>query len=246
VPAIPYSYHHMTSGGQRHASLPETVGAWLKIWTPPRDVVVPDVPVRKLLIGGAVLAVVLGAAAAIIVPRINGRNDRLAAEDARAHAQLVRERRLQAIREQRPHQLAAADLEPAAGAPEARRVAARVALVARVETAISADARRRVAAGELTGHPGATKCSPYPPADPGPERDVSVPRSAYDCFVPIGDVTPSKINVAGQVGYPFRAVVDFRAFSVAWCRTNLIPGEKVIPDPAFLVQLPRACRLPQR
>jgi hypothetical protein len=243
---MPYSYHHMTSGGQRHASLPETVGAWLKIWTPPRDVVVPDVPVRKLLIGGAVLAVVLGVAAAIIVPRIEARNDRLAADDARAHAALVKQRRLEAIHEQRPRTQAFAGLKPAAGVPESALVVARVALLTRTESAITADARHRVATGELTGDPSATTCEPYPPTDNGPERDVSVRRGAYDCFVAIDTIPGDKNNLSGHVAYPFRAVLDFKSFSVAWCRMNLVPGEKVIPDPAFVTALPRACRVPQR
>lgn len=232
----------MTTGGHRRASVPETVGAWLKIWTPPRDVDVPDVPVRKLMIGAAVLAVVVAAASAIIVPRIDARKDRLAADAAREHARLLQTRRRQAIAEQRPQALRAADLKPARGAPEARLLVARAALLTRAQTAISADARRRVASGELSGHPGAATCAPYPPSDLGPERDLAVRRGVYDCFVPIGDVKPSAINVPGQVGYPFRAVLDFRAFSLAWCRTNPVPGEKVIPDPRFLVALPRVCR----
>jgi hypothetical protein len=222
------------------------VGAWLKIWTPPRDVVVPDVPVRKLLIGGAITLVVLGIAAAIIVPRIDTRKERLAADDARAHAALVRQRRLEAIHEQRPRTQAFAGLKPAAGAAQPKLVAARVALLTRTESAITADARARAAAGELKGNPSATSCEPYPPATSGPERDVSVRRSAYDCFVAIDVVPGDKNNLSGHVAYPFRAVLDFKSFSAAWCRMNLVPGEKVIPDPAFVTALPRACRVPQQ
>jgi len=64
----------MSTGGQRRASLPETVGAWLKVWTPPRDVIVPAVPVRKLLVGGALAVLVIAAATAIIAPRISDRD----------------------------------------------------------------------------------------------------------------------------------------------------------------------------
>jgi type II secretory pathway pseudopilin PulG len=243
---MPYSYHRMQTGGQRRASLPETVGAWLRIWTPPRDVQVPDVPVRKLLIGTAIAAVVLGVAAAIIVPRIDARKARLAADDARAQAALIKQRRLQAIAEQRPQTLKVAALKPAAGAPESALLAARVALIGRAETAITADARHRAATGELKGNPAGTSCEPYPPDDPGPERDLSERKGAYDCFVAIGDVPGDKNNLSGHVGYPFRAVLDFQSFSIAWCRMNLVPGEKVIPDPAFVTALPRACRLPPR
>src|SRR4051794_18903277 len=64
-----YSYHRMSTGGQRRASLPETVGAWLRVWTPPRDVDVPDVPVRKLVIGGGGGGGVLAPPAAVLAPR---------------------------------------------------------------------------------------------------------------------------------------------------------------------------------
>jgi type II secretory pathway pseudopilin PulG len=236
----------MTSGGQRRASLPEIVGAWLRVWTPPRDVDVPDVPVRKLLIGTAVALVVLGAAGAVIVPRIEGRKDRQAAEAAREHAQLLQARRLQAIREQRPQQLRVPNLRPAAGAPAATRVAARVSLLSAAQTAILADARHRVATGEMRGHPQDTSCEPYPPRDLRPERDLSQTRGVYDCLVGIRAIAATTNDTNGELGYPFRAVLDFKAFSVAWCRMNLVPGEKVIPDPAFVTALPRACRVPQR
>jgi type II secretory pathway pseudopilin PulG len=218
----------------------------LKIWTPPRDVDVPDVPVRKLLIGTAVALVVLGAAAAVIVPRIEGRKDRQAAEAAREHAQLLQARRLQAIREQRPQQLRVPSLRPAAGAPAATRVAARVSLLGAAQTAILADARHRVATGEMRGHPQDTSCDPYPPRDLRPERDLSQTRGVYDCLVGIRAIAATTNDTNGELGYPFRAVLDFKAFSVAWCRMNLVPGEKVIPDPAFVTALPRACRVPQR
>jgi hypothetical protein len=38
--------------------------------------------------------------------------------------------------------------------------------------------------------------------------------------------------------------VDFDAFSFAWCKTNPVPGERVVPDPRTVVELPRACRAP--
>lgn len=201
---------------------------------------------RKLIIGGAITLVVLGIAAAIIVPRIDTRKDRLAADDARAHAALVKQRRLQAIHEQRPRTQAFADLKPAAGASGAALVAARVALLSRAESTITADAKQRAATGELKGNPSATSCEPYPPTDSAPERDVSVRRAAYDCFVAIDTVPGDKNNLSGHVAYPFRAVLDFKSSSVAWCRMNLVPGEKVIPDPAFVTALPAACRLPAR
>jgi type II secretory pathway pseudopilin PulG len=232
----------MSSGGQRRASLPETVGAWLRIWTPPRDVDVPEMPVRKLLIGGAIAAVILGAAAAVIVPRIEGRKDRQAAEAARERSQLLETRRLRAIAEQRPRRLKAADLKPASGAPEGAQVAARVALVDAAQTAITADARRRVQAGEMRGNPSQTKCSPYPPRDVDPAHDLAEARGVYDCLTTISEIKATQTNVGGRLGYPFRAVVDFKSFSFVWCKTNPVPGERVVPDPRTVVELPRVCR----
>src|SRR5215210_3835341 len=104
----------MRTGGEtrRKASLPETVGAWLKLWTPPRDVEVPPVPVRGLVIGGVLLLVVAAGAAALIVPAIDDSKERAAAADARETAQRRAESRRRQIAEQRPRTLDAAALRP--------------------------------------------------------------------------------------------------------------------------------------
>jgi hypothetical protein len=218
------------------------LGAWLRLWTPPRDVVVPAVPVRKLLIGGAVAVVVVAAATAIIAPRISDRRDRQAAEAAREHDQLIEQRRLRAIAEQRPRSFKAADLKPAAGASDAQQVAARVALVDAAANAITADAKRRVKAGEMRGNPSATSCSPYPPRETDPRQDLKAHRGVYNCLTTIRTIAATSTNGAGQLGYPFRAVVDFDAFSFVWCKTNPVPGERVVPDPRTVVELPKVCR----
>ena len=48
----------------------EVLGAWLRVWTPPRGAVVPPVPWRPLAIAAALVAVALLAAAALLVPGI--------------------------------------------------------------------------------------------------------------------------------------------------------------------------------
>jgi hypothetical protein len=236
----------MPTGGEtkRKASLPETIGAWLKVWTPPRDVEVPPVPVRGLLVGAAVLLVVAAGAAALIVPAIDDSKDRAAAADAREAAQRRAESRRETIAEQRPRRLDAAALRPSSGAPAAQRIAARTALLQRAETAISADARRRAQTGELQGRPQGTECEAYPKRAPGdgPERDLAVTRGVYDCLVFVRAIASTETNVGGQLGYPFRAVLDFDRFAVTWCKTNPVPGERVVPDPRTVIELPRACR----
>ena len=235
----------MRTGGEttRKASLPETIGAWLKVWTPPRDVEVPPPPSRRgLLIGGAVLLVLLAGAAALIVPAIDDSKDRAAAADAREAAQRREARDRETIAEQRPRTLEAASLRPAAGAADTERVAARTALLQRAEIAISDDARARADAGELEGRPQGTECEPYPKRTPGPEEDLAAARGVYDCLVFVRAIASTETNVAGQLGYPFRAVLDFERFSVTWCKTNPVPGERVVPDPRTVLELPKACR----
>jgi hypothetical protein len=232
----------MRVGGKRRASLFETVGAWLKVWTPPRDVEVPPVPVRMLLIGAVVVLVAGAALAAVLVPRIDASKDRTAARDAREKAARQAARRREVIAQQRPRRARAADLRPPSGSPAARRIAARVALLSRAEAAIGSDARRRAAAGELRGRPGVTECEPYPKRDPGPERDLGEPAGVYDCLVAIRAIAATEQNVGGTLGYPFRTVIDFDGFSFVWCRTNPVPGERVVPDPRTVIELPKPCR----
>ena len=235
----------MRTGGEktRKASLPERIGAWLKVWTPPRDVEVPSPPSRRALaIAGAVLAVVVAGAAALIVPAIDSSKDRNAAAEAREAAQRREARNRRTIAEQRPRTLDAASLQAAAGAADAEVVAAREALLRRAETAISEDARARADAGELAGRPQGTECEPYPKRDPGPEADLAAARGVYDCLVFVRAVPATETNIGGQVGYPFRAVLDFERFSVTWCKTNPVPGERVVPDPRTVLELPKACR----
>ena len=237
----------MRTGGEtkRRASLPETLGAWLKVWTPPRDVEVPPPPPRRrLAIGGALALVVLAGAAALIVPAIDSSKERAAAADARETAQRRAESRRRQIAEQRPHRLDGSALRPSSGAPPAQRIGARTALLHRAERAISEDARARAQAGELTGSPQGTRCEAYPKRDPGdgPERDLAITRGVYDCLVLVRAISSTETNVGGELGYPFRAVLDFDRFTVTWCKTNPVPGERVVPDPRTVIELPPACR----
>jgi hypothetical protein len=237
----------MPVGGERNgrrASWVETVGAWLRLWTPPRDVEVPPVPVRALAIGGVAALAVVVAATAFVAPRIDDSKDRAAAAEQRERdaRRLAERERIRA--EQRARRADAAGLRPGPGATDAEQRAARAALVARAEREIGADARQRAADGELKRRPGATECDPYPPRDDGerPEQDLSVRRGTYDCLVLVRAIEGTERNVGGRLGYPFRAVLDFEAFRIAWCKTNPIPGERVVPDPRYVVELPRACR----
>ena len=143
---------------QRRASIPEIIGAWLHIWTPPRDAYVPPIPWRKLAIGAGIGAVVLGAVLAVMVPRINeGKDSRAAIERAKDERNAAKNRaRINHV--QRPQRAEAADLLPAAGAGPAAQEAARADLLKHIEGVIMADARERSASGELRAIEGPTTC----------------------------------------------------------------------------------------
>src|SRR5687768_239009 len=95
----------------------EILGAWLGLWTPPRDAVVPPVPWRKIAVGAAVLVVALGAAAALLLPGLA--EDRQAAREReqRAEAERYATTLATADREQRPRR--------GSGQPDPRGAAAR-------------------------------------------------------------------------------------------------------------------------
>ena len=72
----------------------EVLGAWLRLWTPPRDVDVPPIPWRALAIGGAVLAVLAVLVVTVGIPAVQDDNRRTAErEQAAARARLEEIRR---------------------------------------------------------------------------------------------------------------------------------------------------------
>jgi hypothetical protein len=222
------------SGGTQKAGPFETLGAWLHVWTPPRDVEVPDVPVRKLLIIGAISVVVIVVAAIIAVPKINtSKKNESARETARQDAFLA-ERRKRFEHEQRA--------QDGAGTP-ATDAAGRKALIADLKNSVLADAQARVKAKELQGPIRDASCTASADSKIGglPEDTPSKKQGVYDCVAVTDHIAPSATNVAGSVGYPFRGLIHFDTGRYAWCKTNPPPGERVVPDPRLAVTLPKAC-----
>lgn len=222
----------------------ETVAAWLRLWTPPRNAVVPPIPWGRLALGGVLLAAVLAALAAFAIPRIDRSKERSAARERRLAAQHQAVERRRVIAEQRP--VSGRAPRPAGPLSPASELRARQALLRIVERRITADARSRAAAGKLQGRALRTDCAPAPSTVErlGAERVLSRRRDAYDCLAVTREIRPTKTNKAGALGYPFRAVVDFRRFRFAWCKTNPLPGERAVPDPRRIPPLPRACAGP--
>jgi hypothetical protein len=216
----------------------ETVAAWLRLWTPPRDAVVPPVPWRRIAIGGLCVTLLLGAAAVVAIPRIDESKENARQRERGEAARRDAAERRRIIRDQR------ATFGSAARPEGLGELAARRKLLRTVEGRITADARKRAAAGELQSRAKRTGCVPAPSSVErrGAEEVPSRRRDAYDCLVVTRDIPATESNRAGALGYPFRAVVDFERFTFAWCKTNPLPGERAVPDPRRLPLLPKACQ----
>jgi hypothetical protein len=204
----------------------ETLGAWLRIWTPPRDAEVAPVPRAGLAIVGLGIAACVAAVLVFAVPPIDHakRGDRRraaqaaarAAHDAAARTRLVERPRSGGLR----------------GATGRRR------LVAALQAAITRDARARRATGELTSRVQSTRCAP--------RSDARVPprpgHTAYDCLARTAVIPRSALDrTAGSIGYPYRAIADRRRGTWTFCKVDLIPGERLVPDPRTVVTVPAAC-----
>jgi hypothetical protein len=214
----------------------ETLGAWLHLWTPPRDAEVPPVPWRRIGIGTAIAAIVLAVLAAWLVPRIDSAKRHEAATERRALAALSARERAILTRDQRLH-------AGRANALPANAVAAQGVVVADLQRAITADAHARTASGTLARRVLTTTCTPF---TRGPVKVAAPPTAtaaAYECTAVTHAIPRSSHNPAGAIGYPFWARVNFRRGTFEWCKVNLRPGERGIGGEAAVVALPAPCNL---
>jgi hypothetical protein len=223
---------------QRRANVFEIVGAWLKLWVPPRDAYVPPVPWKKLAIGTGIGVVALGIALAIMIPRIDRNNAEFAKEIAATKAANAARNRERIKREQVAHPGQAVALRPPAGASPEQVDAARAALLERVQTEIVAYVRRRAANGDMKPLLEPPTCEHLR------GTPASGPIGVYDCFGATTKIVQTERNAGGTLGYPFRAVLDYDKFSYNWCRIEKVPGEKLVLDPRNVTLLPAACRPP--
>ncbi len=174
-------------------------------------------PVAK---GALVLSFVgLIAVALIIGPGIReSKSEREKAEQQqRERARKATEARL--AREQRPRFVTG----PAAtsGVPARRR------LVEAASDSVLADARRRVAAGQLKGPIQGVDCEPFPRNVAGIGADDSTDQryGRYSCLAVTAKFEKSEATVGGVLGHPYRVRIDFDTGRYAFCKVFGRPGE---------------------
>ena len=192
------------------ASRWEVLGAWLRIWTPPRDGEIPPCPLRRALVGAVVVGgASLALALLVVAPAIDESKTREATRERTALAAFERAERTRLTRDQRPRsaRAAAAARLFAAG----RSGAARASLLADVRANVLRDARARAAAGTFERPAREVRCS-YIDGD-------RPPRVRLECLA----VTSSNARVA--VGQPFLVAGSLRDGRYTWCHENPGPGE---------------------
>ena len=219
---------------QRRAGRFETLGAWLGVWTPGRDLIVPPPPSpRTLALGGLGVVAVAVVIWLVVAPAVDEAKDRSSSAQAREAAQQRAARQAAAREEQRVQRGSAA--RPAGALSPVAERAARRSLVGAMEAHILRDVRER-----FDSDADRTTCAPFPRStEPRDGREIlSMRRGTYECLAVEAEVDDGR----GRIGVPYRAIVDFPEGEWLFCKINPVPSEQVIPDPRALVGLPRACR----
>jgi hypothetical protein len=124
----------------------------------------------------------------------------------------------------------------------------RAALVRRGERLITADARKRAAAGTIDGDIKGTSCTPFPTiaARRAAEQDPALTVGRYDCvaYTSKFDAPPVEGQKrTGLFGYPFWLVIDYPASKLVWCKVTPRAGEG--GRSLAFVPVPEPCRNPE-
>jgi hypothetical protein len=184
-------------------------------------------------------AVAVAAVTGLVVFLLQQGNDSASQQRSGRAAAVAAERR-RLSREQAPHHGRAGVPLPAAGATAAARRAARRAMVSSLEATITADARGRIARGELMASGvRATECGPLASAGATPdEDDLHKDLGRYSCLAV--SQSARRGAVTSRLGIPFVAVIDFRRGTFTWCKDNPVSPADIKSQLAF-VRLAREC-----
>jgi hypothetical protein len=192
---------------------------------------------RALLAVGGVALVAL---AVWLVPQLVDYRHHSDSQTRSSRAALIAAERARLKAEQRPHHGQARSLRPAAGASSRVRLSARRELVTRVESSITADARARIAHGQLDGlPPTGTRCGPLVRNQVGgDEADLTKDIGRYSCVAVVRNAVQRGRSV-GVFGIPFVAALDFKRFTYVWCKDN--PAANAAETGLAFVRLSREC-----
>jgi hypothetical protein len=120
-----------------------------------------------------------------------------------------------------------------------RSTSARQAQVAALETAITRDARGRVAAGRLKGPVRETLCGPLESGvRRGDELDLGKRIGRFDCVAVLRDVVKQG-KVVGHLGHNYVGAIDFATGAYVVCQAN--PNQSEAGRDLALAPLPPAC-----
>ena len=196
-----------------------------------------SVRTRRILQALGALAAAAALAAVVVVLVGQARDNGASARERRAAAAAAERARL--TREQRPHHALAADLRDDRGASSVVRHGQRSALVARLEAAITQDARGRVTRHELRARAiRSTRCHALANDARGDELDLRKRLGRYSCEA--GVETASNAGITSTLGVPFVGTIDFARGRLTWCKDNPASASDVRNALAF-VRLAREC-----
>jgi len=186
------------------------------------------------------LVVFVAGAVAVLAPVIDDAKEHDAVEERRDELANREAERRRLERDSRPLRGRAA--APPASASPARQRVGRERLLVSVADSITGDAREREARGDLDGPIRRTQCDPFPPSTvrADPQVDLSQSHGVYECVAVTGEAPRSARSSGVISGYPFRAAVDFKDGTYAWCRVAGRPGEGGLTSPTP-VPVPKLC-----
>ncbi len=159
---------------------------------------------------GAILAIAPG------IRESKSERDR-AEQQQRQRAAAAREARIR--REQRPRFVN--------GPAATSGVAARRRLVDAAAASVLADARRRVAAGQLSGPIQGVDCEPFPRnvAGIGAEDSTHQRFGRYQCLAVTARFEETEKTSGGLLGHPYRLRIDFDSGRYVFCKIAGRPAE---------------------
>lgn len=178
-------------------------------------------------VGLVVALVALIAVAFLIAPGIRESKSERERADQQERQRIRAALEAQMRRDQRPRF--------ANGPAATSGVAARRRLLDAASASLLADARRRVAAGQLRGPIKRVECEPFPRnvAGIGAEDSTAQRFGRYACLAVTAEFKKSEVTSGGVVGHPYRMRIDFDTGRYAFCKISGHPGE------GLLTQRPR-------